>query len=196
MTIMAKEQWQIQLNRVKSSLGLDNLNDRERYILAGGAAFVFCVLVYQLIISPYLVAEERLQKSLVRKEAELTEMKLLAAEYKGLQAEEGGVRKMLEKRAGGFTLFAFLDRQAASAGVKPKIKYMKPSVVEGGSGLDESIVEMRLEGVALDKLTEFIRLTESEENVVSIRRLSIQASSREEGFLDVILQIVTLMEAG
>ena len=50
-----------------------------------------------------------------------------------------------------------------------QIKYMKPSVIEGDNGLDESVVEMRLEGVTLEKLTKFLQVTESDTNVVSVR---------------------------
>ena len=193
---MNNDMFDARLRQLKQQLGLDNLDSRERLVLAGGAILVLCVVVYQFLVSPYLVAHDRLEKSLVRKRAELAELKLLSAEYASLRAEEGGVRQMLLQREKGFTLFAFLDRQADRTGVKEKIKYMKPSFVRGESGLNESVVEMGFEGVTLDKLTEFLQLTESEESVVSVRRLSIQASSREEGVLDVVLQIVTLVEAG
>lgn len=194
--MMNKETIDAYIRQLKARLGLDHLGERERLVLAGGGVFLFCVVLYQLVLSPYLIAHERLEKSLARKQAELAEIKALSAEYATLRSEEGGMKQMLQQRAAGFTLFTFLDRQATSAGVKETIKYMKPSVIEGDSGLDESVVEMRLEGVTLDKLTEFLHLTESQENVVSVRRLSIQASAREEGVLDVILQIVTFVEAG
>jgi general secretion pathway protein M len=184
------------LAQLQSRLGLKNLSDRERLILIAGGLFVLGVLIYQLIISPYLVAHDRLQSSLQRKQAELLEIQLLSQEYAKLREEEGGIKALLQKRDAAFTLFAFLDEQAANAGVKEQIKYMKPSVVEGDSGLNESVVEMRLEGVTLEKLTQFLRVTESDTNLVSVRRLSIQTSARDEGYLDVILQIVTLVEAG
>ncbi|WP_159441326.1 type II secretion system protein GspM [Desulfopila aestuarii] len=184
------------LAQLKSRLGLNNLSDRERLILIGGGLFVLGVVIYQLIISPYLVAHERLQSSLQRKQAELVEIQRLSQEYAKLRVEEGGLKALLQKRDAGFTLFAFLDKQAENAGVKEQIKYMKPSVIEGDNGLNESVVEMRLEGVTLEKLTQFLQVTESDTNVVSVRRLSIQTSARDEGFLDVILQIVTLVEAG
>jgi len=184
------------LAQLKSRLGLNNLSDRERWILIGGGLFVLSVLIYKLIVSPYLMAHHRLQSTLQRKQAELAEIQVLSKEYAELRVEEGGLKALLQKRDAGFTLFAFLDQQAENAGVKEQIKYMKPSVIEGDNGLDESVVEMRLEGVTLEKLTKFLQVTESDTNVVSVRRLSIQTSARDEGFLDVILQIVTLVEAG
>lgn len=184
------------LAQLKSRLGLERMSDRERLILLSGGLFVLAVLVYLLILSPYLEAHDRLQSSLQRKKTELAKIQELREEYEQLRVEEGGLKVLLQKRDAGFTLFAFLDQQAEQAGVKELIKYMKPSVIEGDSGLDESVVEMRLEGVTLEKLTQFLQVTESDTNVVSVRRLSIQTSARDEGFLDVVLQIVTLVEAG
>ena len=184
------------LTGLRSRLGLDSLSARERLILLAGLVFVGAVLAYQLVVSPYLVAHDRLQKSLARKQQELVEIATLSREYAELRREEGGMKAVLAKREAGFTLFAFLDQQAEIAGVKAQIKYMKPSVADADEGFRESSVEMRLEGVALERLTEFLRLTEADDKVVSVRRLSIQASSREEGGLDVVLQIVTLVTVG
>jgi len=68
---------------------------------------------------------------------------------------------------------------------------MKPSTMEGDDNLNESTVEMKLQRTTLKELVSFILLVESEENVVSIRRISIQESGGEQGYLDVILQIRT-----
>jgi len=184
------------LASVRARLGLDQLSARERMVLLAAGVLVAAFLVYQLLVSPYMDARDRLLGSIESKKAELAQIRQLRQQYLDLRAEEGDIKSNLAKRSPGFTLFAFLDQQAESADVKPQIKYMKPSLVTGGDGaLDESVVEMKLENVTLERLVEFLRLTESDENVVSIRRMSIQTSARDEGYLDVILQFVTLMEA-
>lgn len=182
------------LLQLKSLFGFEHMSERERLALLVGVVFVLGVLLYQFIASPYLDARNRLQNSLARKQVELTEIQRLSEEYSGLRVEEVGLKERLKKRDAGFTLFAFLDRQAQAAGVKEKIKYMKPSIIEGENGLNESVVEMRLEGTTLDRLVEFLRLTESDTELVSVRRLSIQNSTKDEGYLDIVLQIVTLVE--
>lgn len=184
------------LETIKSKLGLEQLSAREQIILAVGGLFIAGVIVYQVIVSPYLDARSRLLNSIERKKEELAQIRQLKQDYSDLRIEEGGIKANLAKRSPGFTLFAFLDQQAERAKVKQQIKYMKPSVISGDDSLDESVVEMKLEEVTLEQLVEFLRLTESDVNVVSIRRMSIQTSSREQGYLDVILQIVTLVEAG
>lgn len=197
MTKTVVDQFSSHLTTLKSTLGLEQMTAREKTILIAGGAFVAAVLIFQLAISPYLDSRTRLINSIERKKKELTEVIQLKQEYADLQIEAGGIKENLAKRPAGFTLFAFLDKQAEKADVKTQIKYMKPSVLAGvGDSLDESVVEVKMEGVTLASLVNFLRLTESDEDLVTVRRLSIQKSGREEGLLDVILQVVTFVEAG
>jgi general secretion pathway protein M len=184
------------LRAIKEKIGLDQLSTRETITLAAGVVFIVCVVIYQFVLSPYIEARSSLQSSIVRKQTELVEIRQLQQQYSELRAEEGGIKANLAKRQSGFTLFTFLDQQAEKARIKPQIKYMKPSVISGDGPLDESIVEIKLQEVTLERLVHFLRLTESDTNVVSVRRLSVQTSAQQEGYLDVILQIVTFVEAG
>lgn len=184
------------IQTIRSKTGLDELSLRERVILITGAFIIVGIILFQFVISPYLAAKSRLLRSIQTKERELVEIKLLKQEYSELRIEEGGIKANLAKRAKGFTLFTFIDQQAENAKVKPQITYMKPSVIEAEGDLDESIVELKLQEVTLEQLVKFLQLTESEKNVVSIKRLSIQTSAKKQGYIDVILQIVTFVEAG
>jgi hypothetical protein len=67
---------------------------------------------------------------------------------------------------------------------------MKPSTVVGDE-LNEAMVEMKLQQITLNDLVGFLRLVESDENVVFIRRFSVQESGDKQGYFDSILQIVT-----
>ena len=116
--------------------------------------------------------------------------------YLALKSEEGTIQAKIDERASDFTLFTFLDRQASGAKVKKQIKYMKPSTVEGEDELDEAMVEMKFQRITLKALVGFLRLVESEENVVFIRRFTIQESGDEQGYFDSILQIVTFEKKG
>ncbi len=175
--------------------GIDKLNSREKWVLFGGVAFVLCFLVVQLVILPVVEARSNLEKSIARKQQELQEIKLLQQEYRTLKSEEGTIQARINERGAGFTLFTFLDQQANEAKVKKQIKYMKPSMLDGDE-LNEAMVEMKLQQITLAALVEFVRLVESEENVVFIRRFSIQESGDAQGYFDVILQIVTFEKKG
>lgn len=184
----------INLQTIREKSGFDQLDTRQRILLFCGVCVLLLFFVYQLLLAPYLDSRTRLLNSVQRRQADLQEIKKLRQEYKLVKKEEGGIKDRLAKRAKNFALFSFVDQQAEQANVKGKIKYMKPSVSEGDGPLRESLVEVKLQETTLEELVAFLKLIESEENVVSLRRLSIQESGKEQGYLDVILQIVTFVE--
>lgn len=184
------------LRNIWQKSGMTRLALRERRVLLGGLGFIVVFTVFQLVVGPFLDARRNLAQSIERKKQELAEIRVLQQEYRALRREEGTVQARINEREAGFTLFTFLDRQAEAAKVKRQIKYMKPSTVEGENDLDETMMEMKLQQIPLADLVAFILLVESEKNVVFIRRLSIQESSNEEGFLDAIMQIVTFEKKG
>ena len=183
------------LKEVWKKSGIEKLDSRERWVLSGGIIFVLGFLVLQLVIVPVIDARSNLEKSIARKKQELVKIKELQQEYHTLKSEEGTIQTRIDQRGDGFTLFTFLDRQANEAKVKKQIKYMKPSTVDGDE-LNEVMVEMKLQQITLAALVEFVRLVESEENVVFIRRFSIQESGETQGYFDSILQIVTFEKKG
>lgn len=184
------------LRNIWQKSGMTRLALRERRVLLGGLGFIVVFTVFQLVVGPFLDARRNLAQSIERKKQELAEIRVLQQEYRALRREEGTVQARINEREAGFTLFTFLDRQAEAAKVKRQIKYMKPSTVEGENDLDETMVEMKLQQIPLADLVAFILLVESEKNVVFIRRLSIQESGKEEGYLDAIMQIVTFEKKG
>lgn len=175
--------------------GIEKLNSRERWVLFGGMGFVVCFLLLQLVIVPVLDARDNLEKSIARKKQELIEIELLQQEYYTLKSEEGTIQARINQRPAGFTLFTFLDQKATEAMVKKQIMYMKPSTVTGDE-LNEAMVEMKLQQITLADLVGFLRLVESVEHVVFIRRFSIQESGDKQGYFDSILQIVTFEKKG
>jgi general secretion pathway protein M len=170
--------------------GIEKLSSRERWVLFGGIGFVLCFAVLQLVIIPVLDAQDNLEKSISSKKQELKQIRKLQQDYYTLKSEEGTVQARIDQRQSGFTLFTFLDQQATEAKVKKQIMYMKPSTVVGDE-LNEAMVEMKLQQITLNDLVGFLRLVESDENVVFIRRFSVQESGDKQGYFDSILQIVT-----
>ncbi|EKD40073.1 MAG: hypothetical protein ACD_75C00185G0008 [uncultured bacterium] len=176
--------------------GIEKLSSREKWVVWGGLAFVVCFALLQLAVIPFFDARSNLRESIDRKANEFITIKELQQEHRMLKSEEGTIQARIQQRQPGFTLFTFLDQQAEKAQVKKQIMYMKPSTVEGEGGFVETMVEMKLQQVTLEALVGFLRLVESEQHVVFIRRISIQTSGNAQGYLDSILQIVTFEKKG
>ena len=184
------------LSQIREKSGFDKLDKREKLTVALGIGFLFFFVVLQFGVSPYLNARKKLENSIGKKQSELVELKGLQLEYRGFKKQTGGIKEKLKEREANFSLFSFLDKQAEGAGIKELISYMKPSTVEGDEELQESVVEMKMQQISLKQLVDFLKLIESPEKVVSVKRISIQESGKEKGLLEVIMQIVTFVNNG
>ena len=156
-----------------------------------GGLFLLVFFSLQLVILPYIDARSRLENSVRSKQGELIDIQLLKNEYNELKSQQGDLEKRLAVRPDEFSLFSFLEEQAAAAQVKDYVSYMKPSSNVIEEGFSESIVEMKIERINLEQLVSFLNRVESDENIVLVQRISIQENPQEEGLLDSVISIKT-----
>ncbi len=176
--------------QLADKLGFSRLEKRERLILYGGIVFVLVFLLAQFVFSPLLQKRTYATGALIRKEANLKQIIQLQKEYRTYQKSAGDLEERIQKRSPLFSLFSFIEKQAAGARLKEQIKYMKPSSSEDGPLL-ESQVEMSLDAITLADLVKFLSLVESYENCVVVERISIRENGKKEGYLNSVLQIVS-----
>ena len=171
---------------------LKKLSKRQKYGVYA-AVGVLCLFIFlQFILFPVLDNRGRLRRSLQVKTKTLADMQQLRAEFLLTTQRSDDLKKRFARRTKGFTLFSFLDKLARDAGVKDSITYMKPSnTVQKNTGIKISTIEMKLQSVALPKLTDYLYRVETSENMVSIKRASFIKKEKEKGSLDVILQVET-----
>ncbi len=184
----------LDLQTIREKSGFDQLESRQKILLLSVSFLLLLFFVYQLLISPYLDARARLLNSVQRRQEDLQQIQKLRQDYLLVKKQEGGIKERLAKRPKGFALFSYVDRQADLANIKDTIQYMKPSAATGEGPLKESLVELKMQETTLEGLARFLKIVESTENVVSLRRISIQESSKANGYLDVTMQIVTFVE--
>ena len=149
-------------------------------------------LLFQFVFFPFAEARQRMQRGIAARMEALRTISALSAEYKTFQDDALGTKQRLANREKNFTLFSYLEKAAGESAVKNHIKYMKPSASNALGPFKESLVEMKLEQVTLQQLTGYLQKIESPTEIVSIRRISIQSSKGEAGYLDAVLQVSTL----
>ena len=167
------------------------LAKREKYLIILAAIVIILALVIQLAIMPFVDKRERYSNNVAVKQKNLQEMVGLRQEYLALQQDSDILAQRLAKRPKSFTLFSFLEKAAGDAGVKENIKSMKPSASTGKGPFKESLVEMKLERITLGQMVGYLKLIESPDMLVSIKRISIQSNKKETQYLDAILQVLT-----
>ncbi|MBW2059105.1 MAG: type II secretion system protein M [Deltaproteobacteria bacterium] len=162
------------------------VNPRERRTILAGGVSIVALLAYLLVVSPYMSAMERLDRRIARKTEELAEVLALQAEYLSLKEKAEALEKMV-RSAPGFSLLSFLENLAVKKGIKKQIAYMKPLVMPGNEKYQESSVEMKLEGLTLKELVEYLYQVEQSSQPIRIRRLNI-VKRKGEPYLDMTLQ--------
>lgn len=167
------------------------LAKREKFLVSFAACSIGLFLLLQLLIFPFFEEKKRVQRGIKAREEGLEEIVRLRAEYQVHKKGFQGIKQILARRKKGFTLFSFLEKAAGETELKGQVKYMKPSDSQGTGPYKESMVEMKLEGITLNQLVGYLYRIESPENIVSIKRISIQENKKESGYLDTILQVLT-----
>jgi general secretion pathway protein M len=172
------------------------LNQREKYYVGTAIVAVVAFAVVQLIVVPLLNKRGRLERTVHAAQQQLQTMRDLTAAYQRAEREVEFAKTSLAAREPGFSLFSFLDSLVGETGLKDRISYMKPSNSEGpDSRFRISSVEMKLQGITLEKLVQYLYKVEYSGKNVQVKRLSISETGKEAGLVDVVLQVETLEAA-
>lgn len=171
------------------------LNKREKIAVSIGGLMLLLYIVFHFIVFPLAGNRAKLAKNLALREKELVEMRTMQRRYQELSKQSGSLTSLLAKRDAGFSLFSFLEKNAADSQVKEHIVYMKPSGSPKNELFKQSMVEMKLQAISLKQLVDFLEKTESTENLVGIDKITIQENTKEAATLDVTLKMVSVDQA-
>jgi general secretion pathway protein M len=169
------------------------LSRRERAAIWIGAAFICIFVLLRFAVFPFMDQRERLVRTLEVNLKSLAEIRLLKSEYEALNRQADTSKFRFERRSKGFTLFSFLDMLAGEVGIKENIDYMKPSTtVQKERSYKISLVEMKISGITMEQMTQFLHKIETSKNMVSIKRLSLTKPDEKQQRLNAVLQVQTL----
>ncbi|HHE74348.1 MAG TPA: hypothetical protein ENL37_04590 [Desulfobacteraceae bacterium] len=171
---------------------LAKLSNREKMAISIGIGFVAIFILVQVAVFPFFDARERLERRLASHTISYNEIKQLRVKYSELQNRVDNSKTRFNRRQRGFTLFSFLDKLAGQVGIKERITYMKPSSKkQKDTSFRLSLVEMKLNGISMEQITRFLYRIETSQNMIHVRRLSLNKKEEKGGLLNVILQVET-----
>jgi general secretion pathway protein M len=171
----------------------NKLNRRERYAIMAAVAIIGIFLIAQFVVEPLFSRTEQKKQNLHAKAVMLEQMRQLQAEYESLTQKTRISQSRFQNRQKGFTLFSFLDQLAGEAGIKDRISYMKPSKkVQKNSPYKISQVEMKLDDVTLEQLTNYLYGVETSKNIIDITKISISKKDVKQGLITAVMQVETL----
>jgi general secretion pathway protein M len=170
----------------------DKLDKNQRYIVAGAAAFVLIALILELIIFPLWDANAKIRQTLLINQKKLDEVIKLDVEFAGQEAKISKIKKVMSTRTADFSLFSYLEKKAAQAGVRGNIKYMNSSQGTKSANFEESLIDMKLDKITIKQLTDFLYFAESPADLVRIKRIIVNKMKESPEYLSVQLRIASV----
>lgn len=171
-----------------------NLNRREKYVVGGLVGFLLIFIVFRLVLYPLLDKQERLTRELTVKTSELVEMRRLQADYRILQEKAGSAEANLARRDRNFSLYSFLDSLARDIDIKvSSIDESSSTSSQGGANIKTATVKLKLQDITMEQLRKYLYRVEYSGNNLYIKRMAITETSKPEGYIDVQLQVETVV---
>ena len=170
----------------------DKLDKKQRYIVAGVAAFVLIALIFELLISPLWDAKVKIRQTLLINQKKLDEIIRLDREFAGQEAKIAKIKKVMSNRTANFSLFSYLEKKATQTGLNGKIKYMNASRGAQTPAFEESLIDMKLDKMTIKQLTDFLYFAESPVDLIRIKRITINKMKESPEYLSVQLQIASM----
>ena len=175
---MLKERWQ-------------HFSQRERLLVSAGGAIVAAALVFLLIIDPLMATIDKLDRQARRKTKDSQELALVAQEYVIKQARIAKLEQRMPNPPAQFSLLAFMEEATTTAQIRDRIVGMQPQAPITVQGYQETVVDLRLDGVSLPQLLALLVAIERAPYDVQVHHLQMKPKYDNPVNLDATLRIVT-----
>lgn len=175
-------------------LSFSRLTQREQVLVLGGSVVTVLIIVFStgMWLSSSI---DRTEHRIKRKTEQLQELFALQGQYKARQSERD---KRLEDLSRGKVkmLSTVVEDAARQAGCWDAIGRLQPENGEPGpDGVVESRVDLRVSGLSIDRLQEFLKRLEQSRGIVIVKRLKLNKPYRKDT-VDVELTVTTFKVGG
>jgi type II secretory pathway component PulM len=191
-----KKRWEQLVARVQQLVQdvegfVQRATPRERVILAALAAGGVLALVF-LISVAFAHAIHRREQAIASKTKSLQEITQLAATY----GERSRARQLLEQRLKAkVALFTFIDDVSKREHIE--IGDMQDHGSNTGTDkITESTVELDLNKLTLDKLTDFLNALEHDPHLIKVKKIRLRGRIDDPNSVDVSMTIAAYAVAG
>jgi len=172
------------------------LGRRERTTLFVGIPILFLAIAYKFVFGPPLDELRRLNNMLASMESELREVHLHVREQAKLEGEIQELKNNLEARGGRFDLFGFIGLTVTQLNMAKRSKVqLVPQRAKSELDYEPSVVTVKLEGVSLKELTDFLYRIHAADKLLTVDPIEISVPGSRKGGLNVEMTISTLVSA-
>ncbi|MBU2549966.1 MAG: type II secretion system protein M [Proteobacteria bacterium] len=169
------------------------LSRRETTFVGVGVIILAALVLNFLVIEPLAARRDRYREMAARMEADLAEMRSMAAQYQALAGQRDRYQRQVHERGGDFSPFSYLENLASESGLTGQIESMTPvatAAAEDGRARRAEF-DLRLSDIRLLDLVRFLYRIESSEKVFFVINLNIKPRYLNPDSLDVTVRLAT-----
>jgi type II secretory pathway component PulM len=167
---------------------------REKTVIIGGAGLLGLLLVLQLVVHPALERLSMLRRVVSDKRVILADLRGKSLEYKSVEAEVNRLRSMIGQQQESRKILSSMERIRQTCGLSENMLSLKPTTTTIDTRYQETLVEVRLDGVKLVQLVAFLTQLDSLHLAGGIKALEVQHADRSPGSLRAVVQLATVTQ--
>jgi type II secretory pathway component PulM len=169
---------------------------REKTVILGGAGVLGLFLVLQFVVHPAMERLSMLRRVVSDKREILADLRGKSLEYKSLEAEVNRLRSVIGQQQEGRRILSSIERIRQTCGLSENVLSLKPTTTTIDTRYQETLVEVRLDGVKLAQLVAFLTQLDSLNLAGGVKALEVQHADRSPGSLRAVIQLSTVTHAG
>jgi general secretion pathway protein M len=167
-----------------------NLGTREKIFIIGAGVAALLALLFLVVVDPMLSHAARLDRQIVSAQRDLQELQSLQREYLRQKGVLDGINAQLKQQK-NFAVYSRLGELAGRTGIQNKIVSMRPTASTPSGAYVEEAVEIKIEGVTLEQLVQYLSQIENSPQFLKIKRLYLKPNVENRQLLTAIFRVST-----
>ena len=165
------------------------LQRREQLLVVGAGVLVLVVVLFTFVVDPILARGVNLDRRLAVAGRQLAELQTLRGDYQRQKQIIDRIDAQLRRQKKNFAIFSHLEQVAGQTGIQDKIQSMNTVASPPNTVYKEDSVEVRMEGVTLTQLTQYLHQVARSPQVLRIKRLQVKPTRENRQLLSVRFRV-------
>ena len=165
------------------------LERREQVLVISAGALLLLLALFTFVIDPIRARAANLDRRLASAGRQLAELQALRSDYQRQKRVIDRMDARLRRQRRNFAIFSYLEKEAGRTGIQDKIQSMNTLASPPNTEYNEESVAVRMEGVTLQQLVDYLHRVQNSPRVLRIRRLQVTPMRENRQLLSVRLRI-------
>ena len=165
------------------------ITKREKCLAAALVIFAVAWSLFAFVIRPAKDRIATLKRVIPQKQAEFKRLSAAGKEYVFLSNSLRNLRSKVASQPKTFELLPFLESLVKQSGLEKNVTQMKQRTVPLGTDYSQTVVEIELKALSLNRLVDFLQKVESSDVLARTGSLYIKKSRTKKDFLDSVIEI-------